>query len=149
MLVLPAHSSVAAKRVLIHWADDSARRSTLAVAARICYVMSRLKPFTVGILPERLEWRSAATGSAFARCSTRALKRRLCMVSRCASELRFGAAADELQRQLNESQDPMLILGVSDPAQLRGTFGELFTSGATYPMMVVYRPSKDNEGAAE
>ncbi len=65
------------------------------------------------------------------------------------TELRFGAAADELQRQLSESQDPMLILGVSDPAQLRSTFGALFTSGATYPMMIVYRPSKDSDGAAE
>ena len=30
------------------------------------------------------------------------------------TELRFGAAADELQRQLSEAPDQMLILGVSD-----------------------------------
>jgi hypothetical protein len=65
------------------------------------------------------------------------------------TELRFGAAADELQRQLNETQDQMLILGVSDPAQLRNTFGSLFTVGVTYPMMIVYRPSKESEGAGE
>ena len=30
------------------------------------------------------------------------------------TELRFGAAADELQRQLSEALDQMLILGISD-----------------------------------
>jgi hypothetical protein len=63
------------------------------------------------------------------------------------TELRFGAAAEELQRQLSETQDQMLILGVSEPNQLRHTFGALFNSGVAYPMMIVYRPS--NEGTSE
>jgi sulfate transport system ATP-binding protein len=65
------------------------------------------------------------------------------------TELRFGAAAEELQRQLHESPAQMLILGVSDPAQLRHTFGALFSSATSYPMMIVYRPSRDSEGVVE
>jgi hypothetical protein len=63
------------------------------------------------------------------------------------TELRFGAAADELQRQLLETPDQMLILGISDPGQLRHTFSSLFASAVPYPMMIVYRPS--GEGAGE
>jgi sulfate/thiosulfate transport system ATP-binding protein len=63
------------------------------------------------------------------------------------TELRFGAPADELQRQLSEAPDQMLILGISDPGQLRHTFSSLFANPAPYPMMIVYRPS--SEGASE
>jgi sulfate/thiosulfate transport system ATP-binding protein len=65
------------------------------------------------------------------------------------TELRFGAAADELQRQLSETPDQMLILGISDPGQLRHTFGSMFAAAAPYPMMIVYRPSREGEGAGE
>ncbi|MGH8187115.1 MAG: hypothetical protein ACREUC_11160, partial [Steroidobacteraceae bacterium] len=59
------------------------------------------------------------------------------------TELRFGAAADELQRQLSESPDQMLILGVSDLAQLQGEFAALFAAPAAYSMMIVYRPARE------
>jgi hypothetical protein len=65
------------------------------------------------------------------------------------TELRFGAAADELQRQLSEAPDQMLILGLDDPGQLGHTFSTLFANSAPYPMMVVYRPSRDSEGVVE
>ncbi|MDY6944659.1 MAG: ABC transporter ATP-binding protein [Pseudomonadota bacterium] len=146
VLVLPSNST-SPQRVLIHWADDSARRSTLAVAASLLRHVAAEAVY-IGILPE------GASGE-----SQRPLGVRTLLDARSEAqavhglemrtELRFGGAAEELQRQLNETQDQMLILGVSDPAQLRSTFGSLFTSGVTYPMMIVYRPSKDSEGVAE
>ena len=43
----------------------------------------------------------------------------------------------------------MLILGVSDPAQLRDIFGNVVHLGPRrYPMMIVYRPARDSEGLA-
>jgi sulfate transport system ATP-binding protein len=145
VLVLPAHCG-SPQRVLIHWADDSARRSTLAVAASLLRHVAAEAVY-VGILPEGggesqrpfgvrtlLDARSEAQ-------AVHGLEMR--------TELRFGAAAEELQRQLHESPAQMLILGVSDPAQLRHTFGALFSSATSYPMMIVYRPSRDSEGVVE
>jgi sulfate transport system ATP-binding protein len=145
VLVLPTHCG-SPHRVLIHWADDSARRSTLAVAASLLRHVAAEAVY-VGILPEGggesqrpfgvrtlLDARSEAQ-------AVHGLEMR--------TELRFGAAAEELQRQLHESPAQMLILGVSDPAQLRHTFGTLFSSASSYPMMIVYRPSRDSEGAVE
>ena len=61
------------------------------------------------------------------------------------TELRFGAAADELQRQLNEAMDQMLILGISDLGQLSREFAPLFAAPASYSMMVVYRPARESD----
>ena len=45
------------------------------------------------------------------------------------TELRFGSAAEELQRQLNEASDQMLILGVSDlGAAALSDFAPLFAA---------------------
>ncbi len=147
VLVLPALSA-SPQRVLIHWADDSARRSTLAVAASLLRHVAAEAVY-VGILPEE------GAGSE----SQRPFGVRTLLDARSEAqavhglemrtELRFGAAAEELQRQLAVEEHQMLILGVSDPAQLRDTFGALFAPTATYPMMIVYRPSKDSDGAAE
>jgi sulfate transport system ATP-binding protein len=147
VLVLPPLST-SPQRVLIHWADDSARRSTLAVAASLLRHVAAEAVY-VGILPEE------GVGSE----SQRPFGVRTLLDARSEAqavhglemrtELRFGAAAEELQRQLNVEENQMLILGVSDPAQLSHTFGALFTSTAAFPMMIVYRPAKDIEGAAE
>jgi sulfate/thiosulfate transport system ATP-binding protein len=146
VLVLPSNST-SPHRVLIHWAEDSARRSTLAVAASLLRHVAAEAVY-IGILPE------GSSGEAQRPLGVRTLldarsEAQAVHGLEMRTELRFGAAAEELQRQLNETQDQMLILGVSDPAQLRSTFGSLFTAGVTYPMMIVYRPSKDSEGAAE
>lgn len=146
VLVLPAHSS-SPQKVLIHWADDSARRSTLAVAASLLRHVAAEAVY-VGILPEGSSGESQRPFGVRTLLDARSEAQAVHGLE-MRTELRFGAAADELQRQLTDSQDPMLILGVSDPAQLKGTFGALFTTGVTYPMMIVYRPSKDSEGAIE
>ena len=146
VLVLPAHSA-SPQRVLIHWADDSARRSTLAVAASLLRHVAAEAVY-VGILPE------GSSGEAQRPFGVRTLldarsEAQAVHGLEMRTELRFGPAAEELQRQLTDSQDPMLILGVSDPTQLRHTFGALFAAGSSYPLMVVYRPSRDSEGVAE
>jgi hypothetical protein len=140
VMILPSLATPP-QRVLIHWADDQARRSTLAVAASLLRHVAAEAVY-VGILPDGsgesrpfgvrtlLDARSEAQ-------AVHGLEMR--------TELRFGAAAEELQRQLNEGLDQMLILGVSDPAQLGERFGPLFSSTTTYPMVVVYRPARDNE----
>jgi len=126
------------QRVLIHWADDEARRPTLAVAASLLRHVAAEAVY-VGIMPE---------GSSD---SQRPLGMRTLLDARSEAqavhglemrtELRFGPAAEELQRQLGESDDQMLILGISDLAELRGRFAALFAKPAPYSMMIVYRPA--------
>lgn len=146
VLVLPSHAA-SPQRVLIHWADDSARRSTLAVAASLLRHVAAEAVY-VGILPEGTSGESQRPFGVRTLLDARSEAQAVHGLE-MRTELRFGAAAEELQRQLNETQEQMLILGVSDPAQLRHTFGALFAPGVSYPMMVVYRPGKDGEGASE
>ena len=137
VLVLPTHMPPP-QRVLIHWADDLARRPTLAVAASLLRHVAAEAVY-VGILPQG------------ANDSQRPLGMRTLLDARSEAqavhglemrtELRFGAAADELQRQLNEAPDQMLILGVSDLQQLDGAFAPLFAAPPAFPLMVVYRPA--------
>jgi sulfate transport system ATP-binding protein len=58
------------------------------------------------------------------------------------TELRFGGAAEELQRQLLEAPDQMLILGISDLKQFRSMFAGLLAAPTTFSLMVVYRPGE-------
>lgn len=137
VLVLPSQIGPP-QRVLIHWADDEARRPTLAVAASLLRHVAAEAVY-IGIMPE---------GSSD---SQRPLGMRTLLDARSEAqavhglemrtELRFGPAAEELQRQLDGSDDQMLILGISDLAELRGRFAPLFAKPAPYSMMIVYRPS--------
>jgi sulfate/thiosulfate transport system ATP-binding protein len=64
------------------------------------------------------------------------------------TELHFGAAAEELHKQLGEAADQMLILGISSLEQLREEFAALFSSSVSYSLMLVYRPAKEGEAGA-
>jgi hypothetical protein len=55
------------------------------------------------------------------------------------TELRFGAAAEELGRRLADTPDQMLILGVSSVQALRASFAALFVADPAYTMMIVCR----------
>lgn len=137
VLVLPAQVG-APQRVLIHWADDLARRPTLAVAASLLRHVAAEAVY-VGILPEGSEDSQRPLGMRTlldARSEAQAVHG-----LEMRTELRFGAAADELQRQLSEAAEQMLILGISDLADLRGRFAALLAAPAAYPMMIVYRPA--------
>jgi hypothetical protein len=134
VLMLPAQA-VPPQRVLIHWADDFARRSTLSVAASLLRHVAAEATY-VGILPD-------GSGDA------RPLGVRTLLDARSEAqavhglemrtELRFGAAAEELRRQLGEHSDQMLILGISNLKQLREPFGSLLDQPGAYSMMIVYR----------
>jgi sulfate/thiosulfate transport system ATP-binding protein len=141
VLLLPSQA-VAPERVLIHWADDGARRPTLSVAASLLRHVSAEATY-VGILPD-------GSGDA------RPLGVRTLLDARSEAqavhglemrtELRFGAAAVELRRQLGEVNDQMLILGISNLEQLREPFGSLFDVPGSYSMMVVHRSGRDGGG---
>jgi sulfate transport system ATP-binding protein len=146
VLVLPSPSSPP-QRVLIHWTEDSARRSTLAVAASLLRHVAAEAVY-VGILPESTGGESQRPFGVRTLLDARSEAQAVHGLE-MRTELRFGAAAEELQRQMSETPDQMLILGISDPGQLRHTFGSLFASALTYPMMIVYRPSREGEGAGE
>ena len=63
------------------------------------------------------------------------------------TELRFGDIAQELARQLRESPDQMLILGISEIRQIRERFASLFAQLPSPPIMIVYRPGEDTSRA--
>lgn len=136
VLVLPAQATPP-QRVLIHWADDPARRPTLAVAASLLRHVAAEAVY-VGILPEGAPDSQRPSGVRTlldARSEAQAVHG-----LEMRTELRFGAAAIELERQLNEAPDQMLILGVSDLDDLQRDFAALFTAPVVHSMMIVYRP---------
>ncbi len=145
VMVLPSQA-VSPQRVLIHWAEDMARRSTLAVAASLLRHVPAEAVY-VGILPE------GRSGDAQRPLGVRTLldarsEAQAVHGLEMRTELRFGAAADELHRQLNEAMDQMLILGISDLTQLSREFAPLFAPPAAYSMMVVYRPARESDEQA-
>jgi hypothetical protein len=139
VLVLPSQA-IAPHRVLIHWADDVARRSTLAVAASLLRHVPAEAVY-LGILPERSSEAQRPMGVRTlldARSEAQAVHG-----LEMRTELGFGAPSDELKRRLNESPDQMLILGISTLEQLNDQFAPLLEVPTQFPLMVVYRPSRD------
>jgi sulfate transport system ATP-binding protein len=139
VLVLPSQA-IAPHRVLIHWADDVARRSTLAVAASLLRHVPAEAVY-LGILPERSAETQRPMGVRTlldARSEAQAVHG-----LEMRTELGFGSASDELKRRLSESPDQMLILGISALEQLNDQFAPLLEAPTQFPLMVVYRPSRD------
>ena len=124
------------QRVLIHWLDDEARRPTLAVAASVLRHVAAEAVY-VGIMPQTAAESQRPFGVRTlldARSEAQAVHG-----LEMRTELRFGVAAEELQRQLSETPDQMLILGVSDLAQVRDIVGSLLGSASGCSLIVVYR----------
>jgi sulfate transport system ATP-binding protein len=142
-LVLPP-PPMSPQRVLIHWLDRTARGGTLAVAASLLRHVAA-EAIHVGIMP---------TGTPD---SHRSLGMRALLDARSEAqavhsldmrtELRFGDIAQELARQLRESPDQMLILGISEIRQIRERFASLFAQLPSPPIMIVYRPGEDTSRA--
>ncbi len=146
VFLLPERS-VQPQRVLIHWTNEQARRGTLAVAASVLRHVPA-EAMYLGILPSNTPEMQRPAGMRDlldARSEAQAVHG-LDM----RTELRFGDVAQELSRQLtqapdDESMEPipqMLILGISDPAQLEAQFAELLTLAAATPILIVCRPSE-------
>ncbi len=144
VLILPERAT-APRRVLIHWVDESARRATLAVSASLLRHVSAEAVY-VGILPGH--------GSSDA---PRPLGMRALLDARSEAqadygldmrtELRYGDVAQELTLRLAGSADQLLILGISDVAELGGRFAALLAAPAS-PLLIVYRRAEAASPAA-
>jgi sulfate/thiosulfate transport system ATP-binding protein len=136
VLVLPSQAAQP-PRVLIHWVDDLARRPTLAVAASLLRHVAAEAVY-LGILPQDAADSQRPLGVRTlldARSEAQAVHG-----LEMRTELRFGGAAEELLRQLHETPEQMLILGISDLAQLHREFALLLASTTPHLLMIVYRP---------
>jgi hypothetical protein len=146
VMVLPSQA-VSPQRVLIHWTDDLARRSTLAVAASLLRHVPAEAVY-VGILPEGRSGEGQRPLGVRTLLDARSEAQAVHGLE-MRTELRFGAAAEELQRQLSEAaMDQMLILGISDLGQLTREFAPLFAGPVTYSMMIVFRPARESDEQA-
>jgi sulfate/thiosulfate transport system ATP-binding protein len=138
VLMLPTHVGPP-QRVLIHWLDDDARRPTLAVAASLLRHVAAEAVY-VGIMPE-------GSGESLRPFGVRSLldarsEAQAVHGLEMRTELRFGVAAEELQRQLAEATEQMLILGISDLEQFRSLAASLLAAPISFSLMVVYRPAE-------
>ncbi len=140
ILVLPQNAGPP-QRVLIHWADESVRRATLAVSASILRHVSA-EAIYIGILPtqtpaaQRPHGMRALLDARSEAQAVHGLEMR--------TELRFGDVSFELARQLGESAGQMLILGIRGNADLADRFGALFAE-SRWPVLIVHR---EHEGPA-
>jgi len=135
VFVLPPHAA-SPNRVLIHWADEAARAATLAVSASLLRHLSA-EAIYVDVLPEgspetaRPQGMRALLDARSEAQAVHGLEMR--------TELRFGNVASELARQLGESTDQLLILGISEISGLAQRFGELLATTPRWPLLIVYR----------
>ncbi len=134
ILVLPQNAGPP-QRVLIHWADESVRRATLAVSASILRHVSA-EAIYIGILPpqtpaaQRPHGMRALLDARSEAQAVHGLEMR--------TELRFGDVSNELARQLAELPGQMLILGIRGNKDLAERFGSLFAD-AHWPVLIVHR----------
>src|SRR5580700_2647650 len=108
ILVLPQNAGPP-QRVIIHWADGSVRRATLAVSASILRHVSAEATY-VGILPQQTPAAQRPHGMRAlldARSEAQAVHG-----LEMRTELRFGDVSHELVRQLGDMAGQMLILGI-------------------------------------
>ena len=141
VLMLP-EGATAPRRVLIHWVNESARRATLAVSASLLRHVSAEAVY-VGILPEHDRPDAPRPLGMRALLDARS-EAQLDHGLDMRTELRYGDVAQELAVRLAESPDQLLILGISDAAELGGRFAKLLANPAS-PLIIVYRRA---EGAA-
>jgi sulfate/thiosulfate transport system ATP-binding protein len=134
ILVLPQNASPP-QRVLIHWADESVRRATLAVSASILRHVSA-EAIYIGILPQQTPAAQRPHGMRAlldARSEAQAVHG-----LEMRTELRFGDVSHELARQLGELAGQMLILGIRGYSDLADRFGSLFAE-SRWPVLIVHR----------
>jgi sulfate transport system ATP-binding protein len=134
ILILP-EQTLSPERVLIHCTDENARSATLAVSASVLRHFAAEAVY-LDVLPER----ARAAGRAFgirelldARSEARATHG-----LEIRTELRFGVAAQELARRLDESPRQMLIVGLASASRLADELGALL-EGPRWPVLLVRR----------
>ena len=115
VLVLPPNA-ISPQRVLIHWVNEDARPGTLAVSASLLRHVHAEAIF-VDVLPEDTP-NGQRPGGMRALLDARSEAQAVHGLE-MRTELRFGDAAQELANRLAESGDALLILGISDVADLK------------------------------
>jgi sulfate transport system ATP-binding protein len=138
VMVLPPNAR-SPLRVLIHWDDEAVRPATLAVSASLLRHMAAEAVY-IDVLPDNTPSAQRPRGMRAlldARSEAQAVHG-----LEMRTELRFGNVAGELARQLGESPDQLLILGISDIAALAQRFGALLANEPRWPMLVVYRSAE-------
>jgi sulfate/thiosulfate transport system ATP-binding protein len=141
VLVLPPNAP-SPQRVLIHWADEGARAATLAVSASLLRHLSA-EAIYVDVMPhgtpdnERPHGMRALLDARSEAQAVHGLEMR--------TELHIGDSASELARQLGESSDQLLILGISEIKELAQRFSELLAATPRWPVLVVYREAESEE----
>lgn len=149
VFLLPEHSA-APQRVVIHWTGEQAQRATLAVAASVLRHVTAEAVY-LSILPSNTTEAQKPAGMRDlldARSEAQAahgLDMR--------TELRFGDTSQELLRQLaknpdEESPEQMLILGITDPAQLETQFAALLAQSVSTPILIVCRRNEAGQAIA-
>jgi sulfate transport system ATP-binding protein len=134
ILVLPRNAAPP-QRVLIHWADEGVRRATLAVSASILRHVSAEAVY-IGILPQQTPTSQRPHGMRAlldARSEAQAVHG-----LEMRTELRFGDVAQELTRQLGDTEGQMLILGIRDDSEVPARFGSLLAE-SRWPVLIVHR----------
>jgi len=140
ILILPSRY-IPPTRVLIHWTADEARRATLSAAASVLRhvpaeaTYMNIVPRQIGATPKTVAMRELLDARSEAQ-AVHGLEIR--------TELHYGDAVQELGQQLAIKPDQMLILGVTDRAELIGRFASVLQLAARQPMLVVYRDAKNN-----
>jgi sulfate transport system ATP-binding protein len=137
VLILPQNAPPP-HRVLIHWADEAARRATLAVSASLLRHLSAEAVY-VGILPEGAAMDAQRPLGMRALLDARSEAQAVHGLE-MRTELRFGDVAQELARRLAESGEQLLILGIDAATELSSRFGTLLADPAR-PLLVVYQPA--------
>jgi sulfate transport system ATP-binding protein len=144
VFLLPKHH-IEPQRVIIHWTDEQARRATLAVAASVLRHVTA-EAIYLGILPTSTPEAQRPAGVRDlldARSEAQAVHG-LDM----RTELRFGETAQELLDQIVKSSEQeevggrLLILGITDPAQLETQFAGLLAQAVNTPILIVCRPNE-------
>ncbi|HZT04802.1 MAG TPA: ABC transporter ATP-binding protein [Steroidobacteraceae bacterium] len=134
VLILPEHAP-SLQRVLIHWTDESARRATLAASASVLRHIAA-EAIYVDVLPEKTA--AAERSFGFRDLLDARSEARVAHGLEIRTELRFGVAAQALTQLLDESAGHMLILGITNAAQLAGELAALLTN-PRWPVLLVHR----------
>lgn len=133
VLLLPA-GNVQPRRVLIHWTGETVRHATLAVAASMLRHVAAEATY-LNIIPSQSETQKAEgmrelLDARSTAQTTHGLEMR--------TELRFGEVAGELSRQLQSSNEQMLILGITDMDDIQDRFATIFKHPHC-PVLLVFR----------
>jgi sulfate transport system ATP-binding protein len=134
VLVLPRDAD-SPQRVLIHWADETARAATLAVAASLLRHVAAEGVY-VGILPREAQDGSRPEGMRAlldARSEAQAVHG-----LEMRTELTYGDAAEGLAARLGEINDQILILGISQITGIAERFEALLRAQGRSPLLIVH-----------